>query len=221
MTAKRTSFNLASPNQIRAMCVLAEVEQWFQNESQAVEDESIHQAVCHVATNLNSFVRFPKRAVLLWQGCDRIAPQGKKQKYHSYPPLIKVEARKMAVPLDARPNGPAIASFFFAEGERPDRFGSTNAWNIHHIYSGKFPYIGRTDSLHAQKNGKHFTQSAGLVAVHPLADALCDEFPAFSWLLRAQAFQNLGYDPDGVFTERRVDDFGFAEGKSTQIIFKD
>ncbi len=221
MHVKRSSFNLASPNQIRAKHNLEQIDRCFENEVQAIEDEFIRQAICRLARNLNSFVRFPKRAVLLWQGCDRVAPEGKKQKYHSYPLFIKDAARKLIIPLDTRANGPAITSFLFAGGERPERFGSTNAWSIHHLYSGKFPYLDRMESLHGQKDGKHFTQSAGFVAVHPLADALSDEFPAFAWLLRVHAFEKFGYDPDHVFTNGEVNDFGFSTGKSTENIFKD
>ena len=219
MLAKRSSFNLDSPNQIRARHNLARLDQWFADELRAIGDQPIQQVVRCLVDNLDAFVRFPVRAVLLWHGCDRVAPEGKRQKYHSYPAFIKDAARKLAIPLDTRPNGPAIASFLFAGGERPQRFGSTNAWNIRHLYSGKFPYLGRNQSLHAQKDGNHFSQSAGLVAIHPLADALSDELPAFSWLLRAHAFQKLAYDPDHVFAECEVDAFGFAPPKSTEIIF--
>ena len=220
MSAKRSSFNLDSPNRIRVPCDLANIGRWFEDEAQAIEDQLVRQVVCHLARNLDAFVRFPKHAMLLWQGCDRIAPEGKRQKHHRYPALIKDAAATIQIPLDTRPNGPAVASFLFSGGERPARFGSTNAWSIHRLYSGRFPYIGRTDSLHAQRDGKHFTQSAGLVAMHPLADALSDEFPAFSWLLRARAFQMFGYDPDHVFTDGKIDDFGFAPGRSTEIGFK-
>ncbi len=157
MPTKRSSSNLDSPNQIQTKHNLEKIDQWFEDEARAVEDELIRQAVCHLASNLNAFVRFPKRAVLLWHGCDRIAPEGKKQKYHKYPVFIKDAAKRAGIRLDPRPNGPAIASFLFAGGERPDRFGSTNAWSIHHLYSGKFPYIDKSDSLHSQKDGKHLT----------------------------------------------------------------
>lgn len=64
---------------------------------------------------------------------------------------------------------------------------------------GKFPYVDRDSTLHAVKDGAHFTQSAGLVATHPIVDQMCDEYPFFSWYLRAIAFKKFGYDPDGVF----------------------
>jgi len=88
----------------------------------------------------------------------------------------------------------------FAGGVRPERFGSTNATTMHHVYSGKFPYIGKVKTLHAVKFHKHFTQSAGVVASHPVADALGDEYPFFAWLLRYEAFKRFGYDPDRVFS---------------------
>jgi hypothetical protein len=81
---------------------------------------------------------------------------------------------------------------------------------MHHVYSGKFRYIDRTATTHAVKLRDHFTQSAGVIATHPIADALSDEYPFFSWLLRFEAFSRFGYDPDGVFSSSQ-DDLGFAE----------
>jgi hypothetical protein len=155
--------------------------------------------------------------LLLWPECDRVPPPGKKQKYFSYPAHIREMARAKRLPLDTRPNGPAIASFVLAGGDRPARFGSTNAWSIHHLYSGKFPYCGQQQTTHAAKECLHFTQSAGLIAAHPLADALVDEFPFFAWLLRAHGFIRFGYDPDGVFASMR-DKYGFAEGHRCRVI---
>ena len=54
------------------------------------------------------------------------------------------------------------------------------------------------------------TQAAGLVAVHPAAEALKDEYFHFAWRLRREASLRFGYDPDEVFSER-VDEFGFRE----------
>lgn len=119
--------------------------------------------------------------------------------------------------LDARPNGPAIAAFLLAKGARPTRFGSSNAWSIHRRYSGNFPYRVGEATLHAQKACYHFTQSAGLVAAHPVADALVDEFPFFDWLLRAEAFRRFGYDPDHVFGVDH-DAYGFVPGSHRRVI---
>jgi hypothetical protein len=55
------------------------------------------------------------------------------------------------------------------------------------------------------------------VAVHPVADSLCDEFPFFAWLLRAKAFECSGYDPDAVLG-KTIDRYGFTRGRSCQVV---
>ena len=81
---------------------------------------------------------------------------------------------------DRRSNGPAIIAYAVSGGERPMR-SNARGWNIHHLYDGKFPYPGNAGpSLQVMKEPRHFTQSAGLIAVHPLADALADEFSVFA-----------------------------------------
>jgi hypothetical protein len=60
-----------------------------------------------------------------------------------------------------------------------------------------------------------------LVAIHPLADALADEFPSFSWLLRAHAFNKFGYDPDEVFSSPGVNKYGFTSGFTPKILFSE
>jgi hypothetical protein len=77
--------------------------------------------------------------------------------------------------------------------------GNGKSWSIHHLYSGDFPYKDKKQTLHAVKVKLHFTHTAGLVAIHPLADAAAHEYACFSWFLRAKAFLLFGYDPDNVF----------------------
>ncbi len=61
-----------------------------------------------------------------------------------------------------------------------------------------FPYTGKDKpSLQAVKNPRHSTQSAGLVATRPLADALAHEFEIFAWKLSAESFRSFGYDLNG------------------------
>jgi hypothetical protein len=50
------------------------------------------------------------------------------------------------------------------------------------------------------KHGDHFTNSAGLIAAHPMLDAMCDEYPSIAWYLRARVFERFGYDPGQVFS---------------------
>jgi hypothetical protein len=203
MAAKNRS-NLDSPNRLLAKLNMADAHAWYRNESQQVAEPACRKVLMDMVESLDVFIKWPERAILLWPGCDR------NTKYHSYSDLIKHLAREQRITLDGRTNGPAIAAYRLAGGTRPTRYGSRNCWSVHHLYSGKFPYVNQTETLHAAKNSNHFTQSAGLVAVHPLADQACDEFPFFAWLLRAMAFQKFGYDPDKVFSELDHDQFGFV-----------
>jgi hypothetical protein len=213
-------YNLASPKTLLEPIDTANIERWFVRETVQVTSEPVRHVLHHVAGHLAAFVEWSQRAVLLWDGCDRCKPDGKPQKYHTYPQSIRALANAKKITLDTRPNGPATAAFMFAGGTRPERFGSTNAWTTHHVYSGKFPYIGRTEATHAVKLAKHFTQSAGVIATHPVADALCDEYPFFAWLLRYESFKRFDYDPDGVFSPRQ-DALGFADGHHSEVTFCD
>jgi hypothetical protein len=103
------------------------------------------------------------------------------------------------IKADARSNGPAIMDFLLSGGKRPLRRSPGRQWSVHHIYDGKFPAPGRLITAHAVKDKRLFTHSAGLVAVHPLADALADEVPYFAWLLRLEAYKRFRFDPDRVF----------------------
>jgi hypothetical protein len=213
-------YNLESPNALLEPIDPSNIERWYVRETVQVESEPVRHVLHHVAGHLKDFVQWPQRAVLLWDGCDRCPPTGKKQKYHRYPESISKLAKTQKITLDSRPNGPARAAFMFAGGLRPERFGSTNAYTMHHVYSGKFPYIEHATTTHAVKLRNHFTQSAGVVATHPVADALCDEYPFFAWLLRYEAFRRFGYDPDSVFSPRQ-DALGFADGRECEIMFCD
>ncbi len=198
-------------------CKLDDLSGWFAKELTQVSSEPVRTVLQTVEANLSAFVRWAGEAVLLWPGCDRVPEPGKKAKYHSYPEHLRKMARTAGVTLDTRVNGPAIASFLLAGGQRPKRFGSTNAWSIHHLYSGKFPYCARQSTTHAAKDCNHFTQSAGLIATQPIADALSDEFPFFAWLLRAKAYLQFGYDPDRAFCSH-VDSYGFVVGRQCRVI---
>jgi len=120
-------------------------------------------------------------------------------KYHQYTHEQKRRLRDAGITPDSRSNGPAIMAYRLAGGDRPPRVSPGREWSIHHIYDGKFPAPGASVPKHAVNDGLCFTEAAGLVAVHPIADALADEVPYFAWLLRQEAFDRFGFDPDGVF----------------------
>lgn len=212
MKAKKNSSNLGSPNSITLICNLKNLEEWFASQVKHIESRHLPRILKSIATNLDEFVRWPAKAMLLWPGCTRAT------KYHKYTDTIKRLAKEQtSFRLDGRVNGPAIAAFCLSGGIRPKRYGSHNAWSVHHIYSGKFPYWERESTLHASHENLHCTQSAGLVAIHPIADQICDEYPQFSWLLRALAFKKFGYDPDQVFARSGHDEYGFVR-KRCEVI---
>ena len=74
----------------------------------------------------------------------------------------------------------------------------------------------RRTSLHAVKNGRHFTQSAGLFATRPVAEAPRDEYFHFARLLRHEAFLRFGCDPGAVFSGETYE-YGFREGGRMEI----
>ncbi len=143
-----------------------------------------------------AFIRWPKVSRLLLPGVVR-----PKSGFHDYPIDIIKELESKRIVIDRRTNGPAIMSYLLAGGDRPKRNDSTHEWAIHYICDGKFPLIQGQETLHAIAKGDHFTESAGLVAIHPVADALADKYFYFAWLLRIEAYKRFGYDPDRVFSE--------------------
>jgi len=159
-------------------------------------DEDYEKIVKIVRDNLPAFISWPKRSLLLLPGVTRDA------RYHQYPTEVKQQLIKAGITPDKRSNGPAICSFLLADGIRPVR-ETGKGWNIHHLYDGKFPYNNNPTTTHAVKDGRFFTEAAGLVALHPLADAMADEFADFAWWLRREAYDRFGFDPDGVFGERQ------------------
>jgi len=142
------------------------------------------------------FVCWPEKSLLFMPGVVRT-------KTHTYTDKQKKQLKDGGIKPDARSNGPAICAYLLASGERPFRHGERRGWSIHHIYDGKFPAFENGTTIHAVKDGNYFTESAGLVAIHPIADALADEVPYFAWLLRHTAFKKFSFDPDNVFLNIR------------------
>lgn len=164
-------------------------------------DSSIKRIITEVWSNKDKYIHWPDKAILLWVGKIR-------NKYHKYPDDIKIKLKSKNIKIDSRSNGPAVNSYLFSGGKRPSRAEGNKEWSIHHIYDGKFPFMAGKQTLHAVKNGNHFTQSAGLVAIHPIAEALADEIFYFAWVLRQESFKRFNYDPDKIFC-REVDYLGF------------
>jgi hypothetical protein len=119
-------------------------------------------------------------------------------KYHRYTPEQLVQIKAARLHPDMRANGPAIMAYAVAGGRRPWRASGREQWSIHHFYDGQYPKPGAS-CTRAVTDGNYFTEAAGLVAIHPIADALADEFAYFAWLLRHEACYRFNFDPDGAF----------------------
>ena len=126
---------------------------------------------------------------------------GRKKDCYNYPKQLSDEITRKGFHVDRRNNGPAIVSFLLAGGERPLRpFPSRWGWTIHHIYDAQHPRFQNEQVPHAINDPKLFTDSRGLVAVHPFADYLTMREPLLAWLLRWEASKRFsGFDPMGVF----------------------
>jgi hypothetical protein len=180
------AYSLASPNGIAEPVDLEDLLGWFAKELMQLP-EAERRVLETVANDLDAFIRWPTEALPFWPGCHR-----NRTHHPSYPAPLGQMAKAQGIDRDRRSNGPAIVSFLIAGGERPTRRNSTHGWDVHHLYSEKFPYYGRPYTTHARMSGEHFTQSAGLIAAHPIAHTVADEFPCFAWLLRAKAFHLFG-----------------------------
>lgn len=190
------TYNLKSPTSIQSAPDVNNLDEWFKREVSLLRSPVEETILLQIVANIQEWVKFPQEAKLLMPETDR------KKKYHSFPEEIKLIAKAQKIPLDTRGNGPAKASYLLCGGIRPLRKGTYNGWSIHHLYSGKFPHPFSDSTIHAVKLGDHFSHSAGLVAIHPIADAMADEYPCFTWYLRALAFQKFKYDPDMVFSTK-------------------
>lgn len=146
----------------------------------------------HVWKKRELFICWPERPLLLIPGRIRT-------KFHDYSPEVVEQLNAAGIRPNRLSNGPAICAYLLAGGQRPVRSYLQHSWSVHHIYDGKHPFVPGRATVHAVKDGQYFTESAGLVAIHPVADSLADEIPYFAWLLRRAAYEKFGFDPDGVF----------------------
>lgn len=156
------------------------------------------QLALFVWTHSDQFIRWPKKAYCFWPGLVRANGTGRTTCYEYSQEQLALIAQAGLEPR-AWNNDPAIFAFKLAEGERPQRADWKWEWTIHHIYDGKFEAQTGWQITHAVRHPAYFTEAAGLVALHPIADSLASEVALFAWLLRHEAFKRFGFDPDGVF----------------------
>jgi hypothetical protein len=146
---------------------------------------------------------FLQRAVLLWSGCTRQSepygfPTGLRAKWKS----------RRCGRLDYRmQNGPPNSAFNLGGGKKP------SGWELDHIYD--------EEPMWSVRDGLHFTQSAGLVAMPRHAHRRRHSDSMLSWLVRGFSFLKFGYDPLTVFSAEAHDQFGFVAGRRCEVFWPD
>jgi hypothetical protein len=144
---------------------------------------------------------FSQIALLLWLGCVR------QEDHYHFPLGLKAKWKgRCSGRLDNRMrNGPPNSAFFLGGGTKP------RDWELDHIYD--------LEPLWSVRNGLHFTQSAGLVAMTHDDHKRRHSDATFSWLIRGYAFLKFGYDPLVVFSTEIHDQFGFVTGRSCELFW--
>ncbi|MEI9961737.1 MAG: hypothetical protein WDM76_11570 [Limisphaerales bacterium] len=177
-----------------------DVPLWLQRMARDRYNVGVQSAVA-IWRQRETYIRWPKEKRILSQDWVR-HPDGSKKDCYDYPPNLAKEITQAGFKVDGRNNGPAILSFLLAGGDRPRRpYPSRWGWTIHHIYDGQHPTprFSQRRVPHAASDSKLFTDSRGLVAIHPVVDYIVMHEPLLAWLLRWEAFNRFGFDPMNVF----------------------
>ena len=92
----------------------------------------------------------------------------------------------------------AVAAFKYGGGNIPQTAAGAEKWELIHLYEilTRLSPDNRDDTPGAVN---HFTQSAALVAVHPVVYHLKREHPCIVTTLQARAFTKFRYDPKRCF----------------------
>lgn len=175
-------------------------------------------SLCVDLYSANTLVHFAARSMLIWPRCtpgenlDGLPDDAKELSFSSAGAGIPEYAKKRLqqeltergiTSLERCPVDPDRFSFRFADGF------ILPGWHFHHIYDGTSPLGRGKKTLNARHHGLHFTQTAGMVAIHPIVEALYDYFPCIKRTLRARSFKEFRYDPDRYFSKCEHDDRGF------------
>jgi hypothetical protein len=171
------------------------------NEQHIVEIFSFAHADTKFLSSLMPGIEFPESAILLWTGCIR------KSEWYDFPAGLRAKWKQSrAGGLDRRmSNGPPNSAFALGHGRKP------SGWELDHIYD--------EEPLWSVTDGMHFTQSAGLAAMHKHVHRLRHADGELTWLVRGIAFARFGYDPLRTFSTGAHDCFGFVAGRSCEVFW--
>jgi hypothetical protein len=106
----------------------------------------------------------------------------------------------------------AVAAFRRMGGYVPQAVPGTEAWQLLHLYEALTRWGAAGNRDEAARAARHYTQSANLVAVHPVVQHLMAQYPCIVKTLQARVFTKFRYDPLDQFAPgRRHDICGFVE----------
>ena len=144
---------------------------------------------------------FARRASLLWDTCER-----RSEKY-TWPDGFKsrFKQRNLRGLNKSMRNGPPRTSFTAAGGEY------RSGWELDHVYDRE---ILRRYGL---PEGRHFTQSAGLICMTRDLHLYRDVYTL--WLLRGLSYLLFGYDPLGAFSAEQPDEYGFVHARRCDVFW--
>lgn len=144
---------------------------------------------------------FPGRAVLLWDGCVR-----RSEKY-VWPDGFKYRFKQRGHNglWNAMRNGPPRTAFIMAGGLY------RSGWELDHVYD--------RESLKTRNlpEGRHFTQSAGLICMTRELHLYRDTY--LLWLLRGLPFLLFRYDPLGAFSGEQPNEYGFVDSRTCDVFW--
>jgi hypothetical protein len=175
----------------------------FKTKTETASNEELIAAVNLLLGSFDGLFEFPKRAVLLWDGCIRMDEE------YRFPQgfLSKWKQGIKASPDRRMRNGPPNAAFRLAGGRKP------SAWELDHIYDEQ--------PLWSVRKPRHFTQSAGLVAMPRHAHQARHRKVALTWMLRGVAYRRFGYDPLTVFSGEPHDEYGFLLDRPCEVFWSE
>jgi hypothetical protein len=178
------------------------IDVFVDRDAQESTDDSLSNALRTLILTVEDVFVFSERAVLLWSGCTR------KSSHYTYPDgfMAKWKERRLGAPDYRMHNGPPNSAFKLAGGRKP------KGWHLDHIYDGLHFWSAR--------NGLHFTQTAGLVAMTPQIHNRRHSDAQISWVLRGVAFRKFGYDPAKIFSTGLHDELGFVAGRSCEVFWQ-
>lgn len=124
-------------------------------------------------------------------GIDQMIPAADAQ----YDALVRQED-----PEAREPWAFAVAAFKRCGGNVPQPVPGAERWPPPvHLYAGA-PALPNGSVFEATRHQNHYTQSAGLVAVHTVVHHLMPQYPCIVNTLRARAFKEFKYDPAKYFS---------------------